>query len=180
MKRSAHATHVRTAFAILRLMRPLQRGLQRRLERQHVTKAIHTSTREILDLVQEVGPVTVPFLSRALILERQPVQRSVDTLVKARLLCRMPNPDHRRSPFLALTRTGEVELERIRASESLQLRPMIEPLPVALLKQCLVVLEHLRIELGMDRAVAASQAQARAHPRFSNENGATNSSRARR
>ena len=142
------------AYAILRVLRPLVIGAQRTLERRAGRKSPSSTKRSILDLLRQAGrPVAVPFLARALLLDRQPVQRVVDQLLRTKLLARLPNPDHLRSPLLTLSARGNAELDRIRAGEMTVLRKMIAPFPRKDLATCSAVLEHLRIEFAMRAAV---------------------------
>ena len=57
---------------------------------------------------------TVPQLARRLGVKRQSVQRLADQLVESGRARYVTNPDHRRSPFLTITDSGESTLESLR------------------------------------------------------------------
>lgn len=59
------------------------------------------------------GPRTVPGAARRLGLARQSVQRVVDELVAAGLLELRANPDHARSPLVAVSAAGADTLDRL-------------------------------------------------------------------
>lgn len=59
---------------------------------------------------------TVPAIARRLGLTRQSVQRVADELVDEGVVKRSGNPDHQRSPLLALTTEGRETLRKIVAA----------------------------------------------------------------
>ena len=66
-------------------------------------------------LAAAAGPGrTVPQLARCLGVKRQSVQRLADQLVESGRARYVTNPDHRRSPFLTITDSGESTLESLR------------------------------------------------------------------
>ena len=58
-------------------------------------------------------PRTVPQIARRLGVSRQNVQRIADLLVEDGAATFAPNPDHRGSPFLVLTKRGQAALSDI-------------------------------------------------------------------
>jgi DNA-binding MarR family transcriptional regulator len=76
----------------------------------------HTAARWKVLSAASVGGQTVPQLARRLGLTRQSVQRVADALEGDGLLCYEPNPDHQRSPRIALTAAGEDALGRLSAA----------------------------------------------------------------
>ena len=68
-----------------------------------------TSARwQIMGAVALAGkPLTTPQIGAAMGITRQGVQKQVNALVKEGLMALHPNPGHKRSPFVALTETGE-------------------------------------------------------------------------
>jgi len=66
----------------------------------------------VLSVVSD-GPRTVPGAARRLGLARQSVQRVVDELAAAGLLELRANPDHARSPLVAVTVAGADTLDRL-------------------------------------------------------------------
>lgn len=77
------------------------------------------------------GGQTVAQLARRLGLARQSVQRVADALEDDALLAYEPNPDHQRSPRLALTAQGEQVLGRLSAAAA----KWEEPLAVQLRRE---------------------------------------------
>jgi DNA-binding MarR family transcriptional regulator len=76
----------------------------------------------------DAQPLTVPTLARRLGLARQSVQRVADELVEERLVRTLPNPDHQRSPLLALTDDGADVLARINKGAALWHRKVLRAL----------------------------------------------------
>jgi len=88
-------------------------GLSRRSSEETAAAHGQTVARWHAMSVLSGGPLTVPAVARRLGLARQSVQRVVDDLVAAGLAERQDNPDHQRSPRIALTPAGHPTLERI-------------------------------------------------------------------
>jgi DNA-binding MarR family transcriptional regulator len=82
-----------------------------------------------------VGGQTVPQLGRRLGLARQSVQRVADALEDEVLLRYEPNPDHQRSPRVALTAEGERVLEQLSAAAAAWEDPLAAGLQRAQLEQ---------------------------------------------
>lgn len=59
------------------------------------------------------APMTVPQIARRLGVSRQNVQRIADLLVEEAWATFEPNPDHRGSPHLVLTRRGQAALAQL-------------------------------------------------------------------
>ncbi len=62
-------------------------------------------------------PMTVSDIARRLGLARQSVQRTVKLLIGEGLAMHRPNPEHRRSHLVALTRRGEQVMEELAARQ---------------------------------------------------------------
>jgi DNA-binding MarR family transcriptional regulator len=82
-----------------------------------------------------VGGRTVAQLARRLGLTRQSVQRVADALEEESLLEYQANPDHLRSPRVALTAAGERVLERLSAAAAQWEDPLAERMARAELEQ---------------------------------------------
>lgn len=76
------------------------------------------SHRGVLESLAGMGPRTVPELARARPVARQHIQVLVDDLLARGLVETRPNPAHKRSPLVALTKAGERRFAAIRAAES--------------------------------------------------------------
>jgi DNA-binding MarR family transcriptional regulator len=148
------------AYTTLRLLRPLLLGLRRTLESHEGGRGgISVPMRDVMDLIRQAPDrSTVPFLARVMMLDRQPVQRAVNKLLRAKLLARVPNPAHQRSALLKLTALGATKLDGIQAAEMRELRSMVSPFSKQELVDCVSVLEHLRIEFAI--RTAASEVKA--------------------
>jgi DNA-binding MarR family transcriptional regulator len=93
-------------------------------------------------IAQEPG-LTVPRIARRLGVTRQSVQRVVDELMADELAVSMPNPDHRTSPIIELTSTGQAVLDDINRAADVAHRRMLKsfgPAEVAELRRLLAAL----------------------------------------
>jgi DNA-binding MarR family transcriptional regulator len=79
-----------------------------------------TSARwQVLGAVALAGrPLTVPQVARRMGLTRQAVQVSVNRLLGERLVAADPNPDHRRSPLIRLTKLGSSKYAALQRRQS--------------------------------------------------------------
>src|SRR5215472_13363933 len=88
-------------------------GLSRRTSAAIAKELGQTAAQWHVLSVVSAGPCTVPAIARRLGLTRQGVQRVAGDLLAARLLKAAPNPDHARSPLLALTNQGQLVIEQL-------------------------------------------------------------------
>lgn len=63
--------------------------------------------------IAATGNLTVPQIARRLGVSRQSIQRVVNDVVAEGLASYQPNPDHKASPLIVLTASGEEALQRI-------------------------------------------------------------------
>lgn len=110
----------------------------------------HTQSRWQVLSAASGDPRTVPQIARRLGVSRQNVQRIADRLISEGEAEYLPNPDHKGSPHLVLTRSGRAALERIgrrAASYHAAIADLIEDheirLAHATLKRLLGVLEQV-------------------------------------
>ncbi len=103
----------------------------------------------------EEGAQPVPRIARAMMLDRQPVQRLVDQLRAARLVDRVPNPEHRRSVLVRATTAGAGQFARIRNAEMRDLHAIASGLRERDVEACRRVLEHLAREFAARAAAPA-------------------------
>lgn len=86
---------------------------------QYLGRGEHSSGhRSILKRLGAEGPQTVPAMARVRSVSRQHVQKLVDGLKADGLVAAMPNPKHKRSVLIALTRLGESYLQELRKRET--------------------------------------------------------------
>ncbi|MBN6041980.1 MarR family winged helix-turn-helix transcriptional regulator [Amycolatopsis sp. 195334CR] len=88
-------------------------GISRRTSEDIAREAGQTAARWHVLSVLSDGPRTVPNAARRLGLTPQSVQRVVGDLLAAGQAEAVPNPDHARSPLIALTDEGRDTLERL-------------------------------------------------------------------
>jgi DNA-binding MarR family transcriptional regulator len=90
-----------------------------------------TGERGILLGLAQNGPQTVPDMARVRGTSRQHVQVIVDRFIAAGHAERQPNPAHRRSPLIALTKKGHAEARRFEARESVFMSAMARSISAA-------------------------------------------------
>lgn len=88
-------------------------GISRHTSEQIARELGQTAARWHVMSVVSDDALTVPAIARRLGLARQSVQRVVDEMVDAGLVTREPNPDHQRSPLMALTAEGRAVLDEL-------------------------------------------------------------------
>ncbi|MBP2184749.1 MarR family winged helix-turn-helix transcriptional regulator [Amycolatopsis magusensis] len=88
-------------------------GISRRTSEDIAREAGQTAARWHVLSVLSDGPRTVPGAARRLGLTPQSVQRVVTDLLDAGQAEALSNPDHARSPLIALTDDGRATLERL-------------------------------------------------------------------
>jgi DNA-binding MarR family transcriptional regulator len=112
------AEEILRSFALLK-------GLSaRRIARRGLTMTL----RSILQDLDEKGPRTVPQIAAERTMTRQSIQASVDQLRAMGLAGLQPNPAHRRSPIIGLTKEGEAVWRRVRQEELAALASLAGPL----------------------------------------------------
>jgi DNA-binding MarR family transcriptional regulator len=89
------------------------------------------------------GALTVPQLADNRAVSRQAMQKAVDALVVRKLVALESNPRHRRSPLVAITRTGSKLLDAARAREKKLIGSVELPISETQLKQTTRVLTEL-------------------------------------
>lgn len=93
-------------------------------------------------------PLTVPQLARHLGLTRQSVQVTANRLLRERLLEAAPNPSHRRSPLLRLTKLGERKYEALQRRQVVWARELADGLATSELATAARVLQTLSNRLA--------------------------------
>ena len=143
--RVAHAASSpeEAVYDVLRLLRPLLLSLVRTVERRQAGQPVTLGMRAVLERLVQGGAQPVPRIARAMMLDRQPVQRHVDQLLAARLVERVPNPEHRRSALVRATAAGAEQFARIRSAEMRDLRAIASGVRERDVEACRRVLEHL-------------------------------------
>jgi DNA-binding MarR family transcriptional regulator len=128
------------ALLTLRLNGKLARAADRLVGDLGLTRARW----QVLAVIGE-GSTTVPRAARQLALTRQSVQLTADRLVADGLVRFAANPDHQKSPLLALTGEGERVMREVRQRQEIWANRVVEGLDTAQLAttcRMLAVLER--------------------------------------
>jgi DNA-binding MarR family transcriptional regulator len=83
----------------------------------HARESVSLGMRAVLEFLLVQGSATVPSIARSRGVTRQHIQALVNELLPRRLVALAPNPAHRRSPLVTLSRSGERAIRRMRARE---------------------------------------------------------------
>jgi DNA-binding MarR family transcriptional regulator len=122
----------------------LYRRVYRKIEQDAPAQGLSVGVRAVLDLLRDRGPMTVPQMSRAQALSRQFVQRMVNDAAATNLLEALPNPQHRRSPLIALTAAGSAAITAAAVREHALLRQVGGNLTDTDIDSCLRVLNRMQ------------------------------------
>ncbi|HEX7038327.1 MAG TPA: MarR family transcriptional regulator [Pseudomonadales bacterium] len=96
-------------------------------ESLHAGSGISMGMRGVLEYLDREGDATVPAMARARRVSRQRIQTLVNALATRRLVRSVPNPASRRSPLIAITRSGTALIRRMRERERRALQVGIAP-----------------------------------------------------
>jgi DNA-binding MarR family transcriptional regulator len=117
----------------------------RRAATQYLGQGRHaTGRRSVLKSLGEQGPQTVPEMARVRSTSRQHVQKLVDVLGADGLVEKTPNPAHKRSMLIALTRRGEEFLATMDAREARLMEYLGRGIPLRELQTATDVVRELR------------------------------------
>jgi DNA-binding MarR family transcriptional regulator len=114
----------------------------------HADLGITASMRAVLESLARGGAQTVPQMARARPVTRQHIQAIVDQLLDAGLVVLQPNPAHKRSSLVALTKAGEAAFAAMSDREAVVLEQIAATLDEAEVHTALRVLGRLRDGLG--------------------------------
>jgi DNA-binding MarR family transcriptional regulator len=95
----------------------------------HADRALTTGMRSLMVGLAASGPRTVARMADDRPVSRQYIQRLVDELLELGLVEARANPDHKRSPLIALTRKGKAQTVAIARIEAPLLERLFEGLP---------------------------------------------------
>ena len=118
-------------------------------ERSHADLGITASMCAVMEVLHGRGSRTVPQVAREKGVSRQHIQVVVNALLAAGLVECRDNPDHLRSPMVALSRSGVQAYEAIRRRETRLLSDLAKRIPGADLKVTLNTLNAM--ETGLNR-----------------------------
>lgn len=106
----------------------------------HAADGQTSAKRSLLISLHREGPTPVPDLARERFVSRQIIQTQVNLLLEEGLVVARPNPRHKRSKCMALTRKGRDVVEKMLAREAALLEDIGSPLTAA---QVRATTEHL-------------------------------------
>lgn len=93
-------------YRVLSQVRPLYQSSGRAVEHALQGTGLTVTTRAVLELVLQRGPMTVPQVARDFGVTRQSVQALVDTAARSGLVRLVDNPQHKRSRLVEATGHG--------------------------------------------------------------------------
>jgi DNA-binding MarR family transcriptional regulator len=125
------------------LVGPLYRRAQRKVEQDAPIEGLSVGVRAVLNMLRDLGPMTVPQMGRAQALSRQFVQRMTNDAMARGLVETVPNPAHKRSSLIRLTGKGRAAIDAVIARERAVLRQVGADLTEAEVDACLRVLSRL-------------------------------------
>jgi len=111
-------------YDVLREVRPLTLNSARVVEASLKPQGLSVGMRAVLEILLEHGAAAVPAIADRLDLARQGVQRHVDDLTRLGYVETRPNPAHRRSVLITLTRSGAELIRHVRSDELRHLAAM--------------------------------------------------------
>lgn len=119
-----------------------------------VTEALHQDEditlgmRAVLEFLLEAGETTVPEIARSRHVSRQHIQSLVNPLLDRKLVEPRENPAHRRSPLVALTRSGEGLIRRLKRKERRAFGAITIQVSATRLRSATRTLRALRLSLS--------------------------------
>jgi DNA-binding MarR family transcriptional regulator len=99
--------------SLVEKVRACFRELRRTGDDLHEDLGVTAAMRAVMEHIRRNGPATVPDIARNKSVSRQGIQVLVDSLGRSRLASIEPNPAHKRSSLVALTRKGETAFDEI-------------------------------------------------------------------
>jgi DNA-binding MarR family transcriptional regulator len=125
----------------------------------------------ILQIIEGLGPQTVPGIARIRTLSRQNIQTLVNRLESQGCVALTANPAHKRSGLVCLTDAGRTLLATVREREVNSLKGLLPQVSEARLVPATKLLCRLRrllteIELPPDKAVVGRPKPTRALPKY--------------
>ena len=136
--------------SVVNEVRLLNNRLIELVEELHRDTGITASQRAVLEFISRNGPETVPAIARSRGVSRQHIQVIVNELVSAGLLEPQANPAHQRSPYHALTETGQRSIDELLQREGDYLTTHLDGLDAERLAAAAATLADLRHTLRKD------------------------------
>ncbi len=134
---------LKSLYAVIQQIRPAFRHISKTVEKTSNDYDLTIGTRAVLEKLIIQGPQTVPELAKALNVERQYVQRSVNDLLDKKRVEKRQNPTHKRSSIIAITPEGQSKFEALHSQEYEILQNTAEKLSIKEIDNALRVLQLL-------------------------------------
>ena len=112
------AAKAREVDRLIKLVRLCFQRLRAAGDALHADLGMSASRRAVMETLYEAGENTVPDIARAKSVSRQHIQKIVDALLPLGHVTARANPEHRRSPLIALTAKGRRLFETMRQREA--------------------------------------------------------------
>jgi DNA-binding MarR family transcriptional regulator len=135
---------LRAVFSVIDETRLLFHRLKRLAEEVHRQGETSAGKRGVLMALSRLGPQTVPQMASARPVSRQHIQALVNLLRADGHVELMPNPAHKRSSLVRLTRKGETLAAEIERRERELFRSLSNPIPVEEMRSAARVLRDFR------------------------------------
>ncbi|MFO0773522.1 MAG: hypothetical protein U0172_02515 [Nitrospiraceae bacterium] len=107
----------RQLYQVIREVRTCFNNLKSLSDDMHRDLGITASMRAVQECLLENGEMTVPQIASIKGVSRQHIQVTVHALLESGLVTLRDNPDHLRSPFVALTQKGRDAFKTIQGRE---------------------------------------------------------------
>jgi DNA-binding MarR family transcriptional regulator len=116
-------------YEVTWLIRRLFRAMAQVADGYLNSHGLSAADRAVLEFLYPDEALSVPEIAKRYQVSRQHVQVTVNALLQDGFLATRPNPRHKRSPLIALTRVGHEMFQRIRRIESDHVSAMFADVP---------------------------------------------------
>jgi DNA-binding MarR family transcriptional regulator len=117
----------------------------------HAAETVTVGMRAVLEALLREGPSTVPAIARRRNVTRQHVQMLVNALLERGLVTLSPNPSHRRSSLVTLTRQGGATIRRMKRREERLFERTASRVSPEQMRQAGAILAGVRLSLARKR-----------------------------
>lgn len=139
-----------TQYEIVWLVRRLFRAMGETANRYLEESGLTAADRAIMEFLYPDEALTVPAIASRYQVTRQHVQVTVNGLLQYGLVEARENPQHKRSPLLALSELGQETFAEIRRNETREIRKLFAKVPQDDLQATQQTLAALLQEIGKE------------------------------
>ena len=122
----------------------LHAALAEVMDKVHEQAGLSTAQLKIMNVLNHMGPATVPDIAAELSVSRQFVQTVCNHLLGNELLEFTDNPRHKRSKLAALTEPGRNALKQARDNENKTIEKSLSEIDIDMVIDASKLLEHIR------------------------------------